>query len=511
MCCAFATVLLISTPSVHGQEFRSIDGFGNNLSNPSLDAAAGAQLRRIMPEAYGPMSAMLGYGNPREISNAVSAQSEDILVPDRRSDMLWQFGQFLDHDIVLTRTTSAEPADITIPLNDPFFAPGTSMAFNRSIYDTSMEPRQQINEVTAYIDASNVYGSDLDQAAALRTNNGTGYLLRSSDGDLLPLNGTGPSFLAGDIRANEQIALTAMHTLFMREHNRLATLIKAGDPSLSDEEIYQRARRLVSALMQSITYNEFIPVLMGHHALSQYRGYDDGVDARIMNEFSTAAFRLGHSLLSPTLLRLDSRNREIPGGHVALRDAFFAPSLIHADGIDPILRGLVAQICQDLDPFIIDDVRNFLFGAPGFGGVDLASLNIQRGRDHGLPTYNAARLAMGMKPAITFDDVSSDPEIQARLEYAYTNDVDKIDMWTGGLAEDPVRGGLVGELFFVILKQQFEALRDSDRFWYQISLSAAEIQMIERTRLSDVVIRNTDIHKGEIPIRVFFVTRPWRN
>ncbi len=73
-------------------------------------------------------------------------------------------------------------------------------------------------------------------------------------------------FLAGDIRANEQVGLTSVHTLFMREHNRLADLIKAVDPGLSDEDIYQKARKIVGAQMQIITYNEFLPALLGDAA-----------------------------------------------------------------------------------------------------------------------------------------------------------------------------------------------------------------------------------------------------
>lgn len=138
-----------------------------------------------------------------------------------------------------------------------------------------------MNQITHFIDASNVYGSDDVRAAALRTNDGTGRLLVSA-GDLLPFNspglpnagGTGPElFLAGDVRANEQVGLTAMHALFVREHNRLAAEIAGSSPELTGEEIYQEARRFVGALMQSITYNEFLPALLGANALTPYRGY----------------------------------------------------------------------------------------------------------------------------------------------------------------------------------------------------------------------------------------------
>jgi hypothetical protein len=505
----FAGLVIFSVPAV--SQFRSIEGTGNNLLDPEMNGAA-TPLRRRTPADYSDgVSEMREGTNPREVSNALAHQSERLPDPGRRSDFLWQWGQFLDHDISLTPSTGDEPADIAIPVNDTFFAPGTFLPFNRSIFDPGIgvvEPREHINQITGWIDASHIYGSSLALAATLRTDGGKGAVLRTSAGNLLPLDDDG-MFIAGDSRVNEQIGLTAMHTLFMREHNQLAAFVRMFGPTLTDEEIYQNARRLVAATIQHITYTEFIPALLGRNALRPYNGYDSSVDSRIMTEFSTAAFRLGHSLLSPTLLRLDETGSEIPRGHVSLKEAFFAPGLVRDDGIEPILRGLASQICQELDPFVVDDVRNFLFGLPGFGGVDLASMNIQRGRDHGLPTYNAARQALGMPPAATFADVSANLEIQHRLGTVYAHP-DDIDMWVGGLAEDHVDGAMVGELFFAILKEQFEALRDGDRFWYRIDLSTAELRLIESTRLSDVIIRNTDIRRGEIQAKVFYArpTKP---
>jgi Animal haem peroxidase len=227
------------------------------------------------------------------------------------------------------------------------------------------------------------------------------------------------------------------------------------------------------------------------------------VDASIRNEFSTAAYRFGHSALSPVLLRLDKQGNVIPQGNLSLRNAFFAPNrIIDEGGIAPILRGLASQVCQRIDPYVVDDVRNFLFGQPGEGGFDLASLNIQRGRDHGLPGYNDTREAFGLPRAESFRDISSDPEIQTRLASVYPTP-DDVDLWTGGLAEDPVPGAQVGELFFLIIKTQFEALRDGDRYWYQNALSKSIRREVEKTRLSDIIRRNTAIG-DEIPDNVFY-------
>lgn len=505
---------------------RTIDGSGNNMTDPTLNVA-GSTLNRMMASDYADfISQMSGVDRPgpREISNAVSKQTAPKFNSLGISDYVWQWGQFVDHDIDLTDGVfPAEPAPVQIPPGDPNFDPEWTgsqvIRFNRSTYDSSTgtgpgTPREQINEITGWIDASNVYGSNDVRAAELRTNDGTGRL-KTSAGRLLPFNTAGlPNaggssaelFLAGDVRANEQSALIAMHTLFVREHNRLADRIaKKHKHHLSGDKIYEKARRIVGAQIQVITYREFIPALLGNNALSRYRGYNPDVDPRIMNEFSTAAFRLGHSLLNEQILRTNRRGHEIRAGHLPLRDSFFAPSEIIDHGIEPILRGLSQQLCQDLDTYVVDDVRNFLFGEPGRGGFDLVSLNIQRGRDHGLPSYNDVREQMGLSRATNFDQITSDEETRIRLASIYTT-TDEIDLWVGGLAEDHKPGALVGELFFRILKHQFEVLRDGDRFWYQRYLTRAELRQVRNVRLAKIIRRNTHIGR-ELSRNVFRVRK----
>lgn len=507
--------------------FRAIDGSGNNLSDP-LIGSTGIQLLRMMSPDYADgVAKMAGEerANPRSVSNTVAAQVGSRPAPNGATDFLWQWGQFLDHDIDLTDGIDPpEPANIAIPAGDPWFDPNGSgtveMSFNRSIYDhdsgtATGNPRQQTNEITAWIDASNVYGSDETRAEALRTMDGTGRL-KTSSGNMLPFNTAGlpnaggPSdqlFLAGDVRANEQVGLAAMHTLFVREHNRIADQIRSREPNLSGTEIYERARRFVGAEMQAITYREFLPILLGSMAPRPYRGYREDVDASIANAFSTAAYRFGHSALNGEIKRLDENLQPIPQGNLPLRNAFFAPFRLTTEGgIDPILRGLSQQVCQNIDPFVIDDVRNFLFGQPGSGGFDLVSLNIQRGRDHGLPTYNDARRAWGLQPARGFNDITRNREIADRLRRAY-GDVEDVDLWVGGLAEDPVDGAMVGRLFALILRDQFEALRDGDRFWYERTLNDRERRDVEQSTLGDIIRRNTGIG-NEIGRNVFILDRP---
>ncbi len=506
---------------------RALDGRGNNPAHPDW-GSAGTMLLRLAPAAYEDgYESMAGHTrpDPRTISNVLADQPEPMRNPGGMSDMVWQWGQFLDHDLDLTpsHSPSADPDEaenIATDPADPWFV-GTSIGFMRSLYDPATSvpgiPRQQINRITSFIDASNVYGSDPVRAAALRAHDGSGRLAMS-EGDLLPFNTAGlpnaqPAgldpgrfFLAGDVRANEQAGLTAMHTLFVREHNRIADLVRGAAPWLEGDVIYEAARRIVIAECQIITYKEFLPALLGPGAIPPYRTWRPQVNPSIANLFSTAGYRFGHSAVSSVLLRLDERLEEIPQGHLPLARAFFDPSRILAEGgIEPLLRGLTQQAMQVVDPFVVSDLRNFLFGPPGSGGLDLVSLNIQRGRDHGLPDYNRAREAMGLARRESLDAISGDPVIRERLHALY-DDVDDVDVWVGGLAEDHVEGALVGELMYHIIRDQFIRLRDGDRFWYERSFHPFVARFLEQQTLAAIIRRNTAIG-DEIPDDVFRVPR----
>ncbi len=496
-----------------GDEFpvRTIDGTGNNDRREDWGSTDIELLRVTTPEYGDGVSSPAGEDRPsaREVSNAIAAQDEFVDNDRGLTDLVWLWGQFIDHDIDLTENADpAEAFDIEVPTGDPWFDPfGTgevTIGLNRSIYaedsgNDLANPREQLNEITAFLDGSVVYGSDQERADALRSFEGG--RLSTSEGDLLPFNVDGLSnaggtsntlFLAGDVRANENAALTSMHTLWVREHNRIADEISSQNSNLDDEEIYQRAKAIVTAELQVITYNEFLPALLGKDAIPEYEGYDPRVNPGISNVFSTAAYRFGHSMLSPELLRLNNDGTVIDAGNLPLQSAFFAPNEVIENDIDSLLLGAANQLAQEIDSMIVDDVRNFLFGPPGAGGFDLASLNIQRGRDHGLPDYNQARVDMGLEPIETFADLTSDPELQAELQALYGS-VDNIDVWVGGLAEDHVDGASVGEFVHTVLVDQFTRIRDGDSFWYEEIFSGRQLRQIENTSLSDVIRRNTDV------------------
>ncbi len=494
------------TRGVYPFEFRSIDGGRNAPGN--LGIAGSVDLRNTT-NGFGD-----GSGTPagadrkgaRDISNIVCKQDGSIPNTTNVSGFVWNWGNIIDHDMVLTRVGNpAEIFNIPVPLCDPTFDPqcrgNKFLDFQRTSVALVNNVRQPINGNTAFLDGSIIYGSDIARAGVLRTKDGTGHLATST-GNLMPFNTTGlanqpgtgiPSdfFLGGDVRSNENLALCSMQTLFMREHNFWADTIKAGDPTLDDDGIYFRARAIVGAEIQCITYRDFLPIFLGPNALTPYTGYNSAVDPRVAIAYSTAAFRVGHTFLPPVLSRLNQKNRSI--GDTDLGTALFAPQLITSVGIEPYLRGLAKQVPQEVDGYVISQVRSFqIGGSRAVGGFDLAALNIQRGRDNGLPSYNQVRIDYGLAPKATFADVTSNSEFQARLAAAYTSP-DDMDLWVGGLCEDHVNGGLVGETFFTILKEQLQRTRDGDRFWYEIYLDPATLATVQAQTLSAIIKRNTSI------------------
>jgi hypothetical protein len=372
-------------------------------------------------------------------------------------------------------------------------------------------PRQHANQISAYLDGSVIYGSDATRAAALRSF--TGGKLKTSEGNLMPLNTGGLAnandahifpdnqlFLSGDVRANENVELSAIHTLFLREHNQIATAIAAANPSFTDEQVFQNARRIVVGELQVITYREFLPALLGSKPLRPYAGYKSDVNPGIASEFSTAAYRIGHTLINDDVELLDNDGNEIEEA-LELAEAFFNPSVLHAVGPDPLLKYLATDKSQEVDTQLVGGLRNFLFGPPGAGGFDLASLNIQRGRDHGLSDYNTTRATYGLPKVKSFSEVTSDAALQAKLLSLYGS-VDNIDLWVAGLVEDHLPGSSVGATFQRILVDQFERLRDGDRFWYARVFYGPQLAALEGTRLSDIIRRNTSLTK--IQDNVFF-------
>jgi hypothetical protein len=519
--------------------YESLDGTGNNAAHPTW-GATGTDLIRLTAAAYGDgisTPALSGDLSARQISNLINSQTDpadptselNITDGNNLSDFGYAFGQFMDHDMDLT-LDGGSSLPITTTADDPI---GT-LPFTRSQYDpatgtSTSNPRQQTTDVTAYLDLSQVYGSDAATAAALRTF--SGGLLKTSPGNMLPyLNSTyftaaqlaafnsvaggmqdesgvptTALFATGDVRGDENLELTALETLFVRNHNLLASKLQKEHPQWTDEQLYQEARKLNIAGYQSMIYNQYLPALLGANAVSKYTGYKPNVDPAISNEFSTVAFRMGHSMVSPSIAR-DGNDGSAVAAEVPLSDDFFDPYLLNPTGatdpytglaatdIGPVLKGEADGNGQAMDTMVVNEIRNLLFGN-GAGGDDLIARDIQRGRDNGIGTYNQLRTQLGLPAVTSFAQITPDTTVQAELAAAYPGGVNTIDAFEGGLAETHVPGSDVGPLFQRILVDQFTRLRDGDRFYFQNeSLNADELALLGTTdTLTKVIEANTAV------------------
>ncbi|PZS31305.1 MAG: peroxidase [Pseudonocardiales bacterium] len=590
---------------------RTLDGLGNNVDVPSV-GQAGTPYRRVAPATYADgLSAMVAGPSPRLISNRIfNDNGQNIFSENGISQWGWVWAQFLDHDMGLrdeslpaanTRRSTPtggnappEPggggpsgASDKIPFdpNDPLEAFTNDLGaidFSRTPAATGTgvaSPREQINTITSFIDSSNVYGvtpSRLDWLRSGRldgdpSNNAArlrlpgGFLPRvgvrgdpktAPQMDLMgPLVGS-PQLarVAGDVRANDNIALTAVQTLMAREHNRIVAALPA---SLPEEARFQIARRVVAAEVQYITYKQFLPALGVR--LSRYRGYNPTVDPSLTNEFASVGFR-GHSMVhgefdvafndgdfSAAQLAALTRmgvtvNTEGVGGpsmKIPLNVAFGNPDLLSMVGLGRVLAALGAEREYRNDEQIDNTMRSVLFEVPKpgtpnpgacsapvvnpqcFTGVqDLGAIDIARGRDHGMPSYNDMRRAYGLAPKRSFTAITGeatsqfpvDPKIDPRdpiddpnildfvdlrdaegkpvqpgtdaaLEQVVTatrrstlaarlrgvyGSVDKVDAFVGMSAERHIPGTEFGGLELAIWQQQFTALRDGDRFFYAV-------------------------------------------
>jgi hypothetical protein len=603
-------------------EIQTINGHGNNSLHPDW-GKAGTNYSRVAQARYADGASEPVKGpNARYVSNRIFNDAHQNLFSETGTSQ-WGFvwGQFLDHTFGLRLgrapgDPAGEARDITSDGTDPleeFADDSFVIPFVRSTPapGTGIErPREQVNTVSSYIDAFAVYGGGGERLEWLRegplqgdrSKKGARLLLTADgllprrdargDADAAPtmeVNGRlagqpGRAAVAGDVRANENIALLATHTLFAREHNRVVSLLPN---ALSEEDRFQIARRVVIAEQQYITYNEFLPAL--GIRLYPYRGYNPHVNATLSNEFATVGYR-AHSMIhgeielatdasryTPAQLEAFGRmgiDVEIVEGEaeltVPLNLAFFNPDLVGQLQLGPLLQGIGLEPQYKNDHEIDNQLRSVLFQIPVAGNsecldgvelpecfrgvVDLGAIDIERGRDHGMPSYNDLRRAHGLRAKTSFTAITGEPTekfpdgldiddpaslevlelldikgnsidlgdeqaveadgiavvrrstVAARLKAIYGS-VDNLDAFTGMVAERHLKGTNFGELQRAIWTRQFEALRSGDRFFYGHDPGLSWIKMTfgidYRTNLGDVIARNTDIPRNQLARNVF--------
>lgn len=305
-----------------------------------------------------------------------------------------------------------------------------------------------------------------------------------------------------------------MHTIWMREHNRIARRLFEINPHWRGEKLYQEARKIVGAEMQRITFSHWIPTVLGgdsEEVLGAYKGYDPNLDVTISNVFATAALRFGHSLIQPRLERLNEEFSSIPQGPLDLRDAFFSPwRLVEEGGVDPLIRGMFGTAAKLKLPEqnLNIELTEQLFKVAHAVALDLAAMNIQRSRDHAIPGYLEWRKYCNMSEVETFDElkneISSD-RVREKLRDLYGHP-GNIDVWVGGILEDQLPNAKVGPLFRCLLKEQFQRMRDADRFWYESSstFKKEQLEQIKLTNLARIICDNGD-NITRIQRNIFFL------
>ena len=542
--------------------YRTINGTCNNLDKPAI-AAAGEDFRRLIVPHYedgiqeptgtlqkigkdllhrGPFDPP--YPSAREASRTILLNRS--IDDNLHSHMIMQWGQFLDHDLDLAPEQSEEECPLEscevteeccpIPVvrnpdGDPTFGGQECLFFPRSIPSCSFEkgkhgPREQFNALTPYIDASNVYGSSEEVANALREFRGGRLLVGPAHAPgakpslpLLPVEqavspvflalcpGLKECYVAGDIRANEHISLVMMHTIWVREHNRIVAELAKSDPTLTDEELYQTARKIIGGLMQKIVFEDYLPEVLGRQTVEQlilggFARFDPHVDPRVPNAYATAAFRYGHSLIRANFARLGRGYRPISAGPLNLVDSFFNPDQYNISlGTDPIMRGLLTERSRRSDEFLNPVITNALFRTPEDLGRDLGALNINRGRDHGLAPY-----LVWKQYCINFFrdnfNIIVKPEFRSELTELHLlrtyGSLDTVDLFPGGMAEAPFIFGrsrsIIGPTFTCIFINNYRALSRGDRFFYlgDAAFTEAQRTAVQQGSLSKVICDNSD-------------------
>ncbi|KAK9695605.1 Ferric reductase like transmembrane component [Popillia japonica] len=543
-------------------ELPGYDGWYNNLDKPDMGAIDGHLLRR-WPAAYEDGTyEPSGSNRPNPLTLSQSLLAGPIGSKSRtgKSALLVFFGQQVVEEILDAQRPACPPEyfNIKIPDNHPYRATHSEMPLLRTRYDqrtgySPNNPRQQLNEITPYIDGGLFYGTTKQWADRLRTYaNGTvdpdGKLAYSHGGlfpeyntERLPLANPPPPFhhsewiqqhetakvsrffKLGNPRGNENTFLLTFGILWFRWHNYLAAQIRSEHRDWSSDKVFNEARKWVIATYQHIVVDEWIPTWLNQDSLPEYVKYDPSINPQIDQFFQAAAFRFGHTLVVPGVyLRDYSRNgcnttiRNWNRAAVRTCNAFWRPQdaikTVYDNAtnelvdIDRVLMGMALQLCEEEDHKIVEDLRGNVFGPLEFPRRDLMAVNIQRGRDHGLPDFNTAREAYGLQRINSFDHFNASDEVRRNMSDLYEGDVNKIDPWVGGILET---GDGPGELFKAVIKDQFARIRDGDRFWYENRknklFTPDEIARIKQLRLYDVIMAVTKMDYNDIQEEVFRV------
>lgn len=528
-------------------EKQRYDGWYNNLAHPSWGSVE-SRLTRKTPASYADGVYMLAgqdRPSPRTLSQALLKGRDGMASERNRTAMLAFFGQVVSSEILQASEAGCpiEMHKINIERCDEMYDKDCTgekfMPFHRAGYDYATgqspnSPREQLNYVTSWLDGNFVYSTSEARLNMLRSfSNGT-FRTDPDDPSLPPRNveripmENNPTphvlkilspermFLLGDQRTNQNPALLAFGILFFRWHNEQARRIQEQHPDWKDEEVFQKARRIVVAHLQNIIMYEFVPAFIDEE-VPPYDRYRPDIHPGISHVFQSAAFRFGHTLVPPGLYRRDGGAHcpfiRSQTGFSALRLCstwWDADDVMANSTVEQLLRGLASQLAEKEDHVLCSDVRNKLFGPLEFSRRDLGALNIMRGRDNGLPDYNTVRKCFHLDVVERWEDINPDlyadhPDLLESLRDLYRGDLMNVDLYVGGMLES--QDG-PGELFKAIIKEQFLRLRDADRFWFENEenglFDAEEIAAIRSVRLWDIIVNASGVAPDEVQESVFF-------
>ncbi|UYV81292.1 hypothetical protein LAZ67_20000677 [Cordylochernes scorpioides] len=284
--------------------------------------------------------------------------------------------------------------------------------------------------------------------------------------------------LLRDERVNEHLTLTAMHTLWMRQHNKMAAQLMALNPHWDDERIYQESRRIVVALLQHITFSEFLPMILGYTTMEKFEltllkegfseTYDPSINPSIANVFAAAAYRFGHTLVQSHSPMMNKRGQVL--ATPPLQNQFFNPEPFQQPStLDLLLQGLLNTPAQKYDRFVTSQLTTHLFQQQGHEyGMDLVALNVQRAREHGVPGYNDWRTFCHLPRVRHFHQLTAimHPDSAEAFRRLYRH-VDDIDLFPAGISEFSLPNATLGPTLACLVAEQFRRLKRGDRFWYE--------------------------------------------
>ncbi|XP_023294043.2 peroxidase isoform X1 [Lucilia cuprina] len=497
--------------------FRTYDGSCNNFQFPGYGIAKSRYSRILRPKygdgQYAPSKSTAGHAlpNPRVLS--LSLYGEDTLSDSYRTLLTMQFGQFVAHDISqlysegLPDDCCANPKHkmcYSIPLHP--FGPiamtsgKTCLSFARSLSDkdiacapSGLPYAEKITTTTAFLDLSSVYGNSLEQNIKVRQYKG-GLLktslynskqflpIQSSSSRECPANNE-QCYSIPDNRNQFTPIIAVLQTIFVREHNRLAKILSQINPHYSDERIFQVARKINIAQYQKITFYDWLPLILGPmyslanrliYSISPYEyvnDYDRNLDPAPFAEYAASAFRYIHQSI-PGWFSMVSSGRN-SNQTMRLSDYFDRQDsmklLMEGNNFDSLIRGLATQLEKRADGNVDREIKHH-FDRKFFDefGTDLKAIDIQRGRDYGLPSYNDYREQCGLARAYQWSDfINEISEEKIELLKKFYSSPNDIDLTIGGSYENHSGDSMLGPTFQCIIGKQFFKIRAADRFFYE--------------------------------------------